>query len=103
MSEGTTTRPPARAATKRSKRPSIIWVIPLAAIAIGAWLAWDTLSKRGPAITISFDSAEGLQAGQSQLKFKDIVFGTVQSIELTPDHAHALVTIETTRQAEPLL
>jgi paraquat-inducible protein B len=42
------------------------------AIAIGGWLAWDTLSKRGPTITISFSTAEGLQAGQSQLKFKDI-------------------------------
>jgi paraquat-inducible protein B len=66
-------------------------------------LAWDTLSKRGPTITISFVTAEGLQAGQSQLKFKDIVFGTVKSLELTPDHSHVLVTIATTRGAEPLL
>ncbi len=80
-----------------------MWLIPLVAVAIGGWLAWNTLSKRGPTITLSFDNAEGLQAGQSQLKFKDIVFGTVKSIELTPDHARALVTIETTRQAEPLL
>jgi paraquat-inducible protein B len=73
------------------------------AIAIGAWLAWDTLSKRGPTIKVSFESAEGLQAGQSQLKFKDIVFGTVQGPVLTPDHSRVLVTIATTRQAEPLL
>ena len=67
-----------------------MWLIPLVAVAIGGWLAWNTLSKRGPTITLSFDNAEGLQAGQSQLKFKDIVFGTVKSIELTPDHARAL-------------
>ncbi len=35
---------------------------------------------------VTFDNAEGLQAGQSQLKFKDIVFGTVKSLDLTPDH-----------------
>jgi paraquat-inducible protein B len=81
----------------------VIWAIPLLAIAIGGWLAWDTLSKRGPTITISFVSAEGLQAGQSQLKFKDIVLGTVQSLTLTPDHTRVLVKIATTRQAEPLL
>jgi paraquat-inducible protein B len=73
------------------------------AVAIGAWLAWDTFSKRGPTITVSFETAEGLQPGQSQLKFKDIVFGTVQSLTLTPDHSRVLVTIATTRQAEPLL
>jgi paraquat-inducible protein B len=80
-----------------------MWLIPLLAIAIGGWLAWDTLSKRGPTITLSFEDAEGLQAGQSQLKFKDIVLGTVKTLDLTPDHIRVLVKIETTRQAESLL
>ena len=93
----------AHAATRRTRRLSVIWVIPLVALAIGAWLAWDTLSKEGPTVTVTFDSAEGLQPGQSQLKFKDIVFGTVKSLELAPDHTHVVVTIATTRQAEPLL
>jgi len=92
-----------RATTRRSRRVPVIWVIPLVAVAIGAWLAWDTLSKEGPTIRISFDSGEGLQAGQSQLKFKDIVFGTVKSLELAPDHTHVVVTVATTHQAKPLL
>src|SRR5215469_15970075 len=74
-----------QAVARRSRRFSIIWIVPLVAVAIGAWLAWDTLSKEGPTIEISFESGEGLQAGQSQLKFKDIVFGTVKSLELAPD------------------
>jgi paraquat-inducible protein B len=93
----------ARAATRRTRRVSVIWLIPLVAVAIGAWLAWDTLSKEGPTITITFNSGEGLQAGQSQLKYKDIVFGTVKSLELAPDHSHVIVTLATTHQAEPLL
>ena len=92
-----------RATTRRSRRISVIWVIPLVAVAIGGWLAWDTWSKEGPTIRISFDSGEGLQAGQSQLKFKDIVFGTVKSLELAPDHTHVVVTVATTHQATPLL
>jgi len=103
MSESIEPPTPAQASTRRARRIPIIWVIPLIAIAIGAWLAWDTMSKRGPTITISFVSAEGLQAGQSQLKYKDIVFGTVKSFDLTPDHTRVLVSVETTRQAEPLL
>jgi paraquat-inducible protein B len=92
-----------RATTRRSRRISVIWIIPLVAVAIGAWLAWDTWSKEGPTIRISFDSGEGLQAGQSQLKFKDIVFGTVKSLELAPDHTHVVVTVATTHEATPLL
>ncbi len=89
--------------THRARRISLIWLIPLVAVAIGAWLAWDTLSKEGPTIRVSFNSAEGLQPGQSQLKFKDIVFGTVKGLDLAPDNTHVIVTIKTTREAEPLL
>jgi paraquat-inducible protein B len=92
-----------QATTRRSRRFSIIWIIPLVAVAIGAWLAWDTLSKEGPTIKISFESGEGLQAGQSQLKYKDIAFGTVKSLELSPDQTHVVVTVATTHQAEPLM
>ena len=93
----------ARATARRSRRLSVIWVIPLVALAIGAWLLWDTLSKEGPTITVTFDTAEGLQPGQSQLKFKDIVFGTVKSVALAPDRTHVVVTIATTHEATPLL
>src|SRR5204862_7081205 len=93
--------PPASA--RRSRRVSAIWIIPLVAVAIGAWLAWDTLSKEGPTIRISFESGEGLQAGQSQLKYKDIVFGTVKSLELAPDQTHVVVTVRTTHEAGPLM
>jgi paraquat-inducible protein B len=92
-----------RAGVRRSRRLPVIWTIPIVAIAIGAWLAWDTLSKEGPRIAISFEDAEGLQAGQSQLKFKDIVLGTVKSLEFTKDRRKVLVTIATTAQAEPFL
>ena len=92
-----------QAATHRSRRFSIIWIVPLVAVAVGAWLAWDTLSKEGPTIKISFESGEGLQAGQSQLKYKDIVFGTVKSLELAPDKTHVIVTVATTHEARPLL
>jgi paraquat-inducible protein B len=86
-----------QATTRRSRRIPVIWLIPLLAIAIGGWLAWD------PVITIRFESGEGLQPGQSQLKFKEIVFGTVQTLTLAPDKTHVVVTVATTRQAEPLL
>ena len=103
MSETISPPPRHTARARRSRRIPVIWLIPIIAIAIGGWLAWDTLSKEGPTITVTFDSAEGLQAGQSQLKFREIVLGTVKSLDLAPDHSHVIVTIATTRQAESLL
>src|SRR5437879_12020559 len=87
----------------RRRRIPLIWIVPLLTGLIAAWLAWDTFSKRGPTITISFDSAAGLTAGQSQLKYKNVVMGTVKSITVAPNLTKVTVTIETVREAEPLL
>jgi paraquat-inducible protein B len=92
-----------QAATRRSRRISAIWSIPLVAVAVAAWLVWDTLSKEGPTIEVSFAAAEGLEASKSQLKYKDIVFGTVTALRLSPDQSRVIVTIATTTQAKPLL
>src|SRR5262249_11677046 len=91
------------ASAHRRRRIPLAWLVPLMTLLIAAWLAWDTYSKRGPTITITFDAGHGLQAGQSQLKFKDVPMGTVKSVAITPDFANVVVTVETTREAEPLL
>ena len=81
----------------------LVWIVPAVTALIALWLAWDTYSKRGPTITVSFDSAGGLTAGQSQLKFKDVPMGTVKRVDIAPDLKKVVVTIETKREAEPLL
>jgi paraquat-inducible protein B len=91
------------AAKRRQRRIPLIWLVPLVTALIGAWLAWDTFSKRGPTITIEFTSAGGLTPGQSQLKFKDVPLGTVKSIDISPDLAKVIVKVETTHEAAPML
>lgn len=88
---------------RHSRRLPVIWLVPIVAILIGAWLAWDTLRKEGPTIVVTFEDAEGLQVGQSQLKYKDITLGTVKGLEFTRDRRHVLITIGTTAQAVPFL
>lgn len=98
----TTTSPPA-ARVERRRRISAIWLIPLATALIAIWLAWTTLSKRGPMITVVFQSAEGLTAGQSQVRYKDIPLGTVESIDISKDYGHVIVSARMTRSARRLL
>jgi len=91
------------AGVHRRRRIPLIWIVPILTGLIAIWLAWDTFSKKGPTITIAFDTAAGLTAGQSQLKYKNVVMGTVKSIIVSPDLTKVLVSIETVREAEPLL
>jgi paraquat-inducible protein B len=97
--------PPATVTTgaHRRFRLSMIWIIPLVTVAIGAFLAWHAISLRGPTITISFQTAEGLQAGQSHVKHKDVDMGTVSSIVLSKDLSRVIVTVDMNANAAPLL
>jgi paraquat-inducible protein B len=105
--DGVSDNPPpeAHVSTGRHRRWrfSMVWIIPIVTVAIGAWLAWHTLSQRGPTITITFQTAEGLQAGQSHVKHKDVDMGTVTGIALTKDLSRVDVTVEMKANAEPLL
>ncbi|SAK51940.1 paraquat-inducible protein [Caballeronia arationis] len=79
--------------------PSLVWVIPLVAALVGVLLVVKTVAGRGPTITISFVSAEGLEPGKTKLKYKDVDVGTVKTITLSKDHARVLVDVQLTKEA----
>jgi len=81
----------AEAVVEERQRISIVWIIPLVAILVGAFVAWRVLSSRGPEITISFKSADGLEAGKTKLKFKDVEVGLVEDVSLEPDLSGVIV------------
>ena len=60
--------------------PSIVWLIPLVAAFVGLYLAYWAWTQTGPTITIRFESAEGLEAGRTVLKYKDVKVGQVEAV-----------------------
>jgi paraquat-inducible protein B len=82
---------------------SLVWLIPLTAALIAAWLGWRTLSHEGPTIAISFRSADGLTAGQTKVKHMAVELGTVRSISLSRDMTHVVVRVAMRREAERIL
>lgn len=87
---------PVEARVVKRERWSLVWLVPLLALLIGAWLVYHTLSERGPRITIEFDTASGLQAGKTKVKFKDVVIGQVSTISLSENLDKVLVSAELT-------
>ncbi|HEV2700889.1 MAG TPA: MlaD family protein [Steroidobacteraceae bacterium] len=85
-------------AERAPRRLSVIWLAPAFALAVVAWLAWHTLMQRGPAITIRFTSAEGLTAGETEIRHKGVRVGTVDSFELSADLSEVLVHARMTRE-----
>lgn len=80
-----------------------IWLIPVVAAVISAWLGWRAISERGPRVTIAFASAEGLTAGQTKIRHKSVELGTVSSIDLAPDLSRVVVRADMKREAAPRL
>jgi paraquat-inducible protein B len=91
--------PEAAAVPKRRRGPQLVWIIPIVAALIGGWLAVKTLLERGPMITVSFKTGEGLEAGKTKLKYKDVEIGIVKAVTLAEDGSRVVATAELAKQA----
>ncbi|WP_054691827.1 MlaD family protein [Desulfosarcina cetonica] len=85
-------------AISRGRRFSIVWLIPLIAVLVGGWLAIKAWRESGPTITIMFKSAEGLVPGKTEIKYKDVTVGKVETIQLSEDLSQVLVTATMSRE-----
>ena len=95
--------PVSRAVPKRKTRISLVWVIPIVAAVIGAWVAVTRILGEGPKITIVFKSAEGLEAGKTKIEYNGVEVGTVTTIRLSDDHEKVIVTAEMAPKTEGFL
>ncbi len=91
------------AAKVRRSRISLVWLIPLVAAVIAAWLGYRTVSQEGTVVTLSFRSADGLVAGQTRVRHKAVELGQVETIRLSDDMSHVIVTVRMRREADPYL
>lgn len=82
---------------------SVIWLIPLVAVAIGAWLVYQNYAGRGPEIRVELQTAEGLVAGRTSVKLKDVDVGTVEEVRVTDDLQSVVVRARIEPWAEKYL
>lgn len=84
----------------RRRRISLVWLVPVVAALIGGWLAYKTISEAGPTIRISFETAEGLEAGKTKVRHKDVEIGTVDTVRFAEDLKHVIVTAKMVKEME---
>ncbi|CAM2139229.1 MULTISPECIES: intermembrane transport protein PqiB [Paraburkholderia] len=84
-------------------RMQIVWLVPVVALLIGGWLAAKAILEEGPTVTISFRNGDGLEAGKTKIKYKDVDIGIVKSVTLSPDHKRVIATGELVKDATSML
>jgi paraquat-inducible protein B len=92
--------PDSKTLAKKKTRLSLVWIIPIVAALIGAWVAVTTIMNQGPKITIVFRTAEGLEAGKTKIRYNGVDIGTVRSIQLTKDHERVIAIAEMAPKTE---
>ncbi|MEO5718852.1 MAG: MlaD family protein, partial [Chthoniobacterales bacterium] len=97
------TEPTLKPVVRKGRRLSPIWIIPILAAVLGAWLAWQYYAARGPAITVRFETAEGIVGGKTPVLCKNVTIGTVDKVRLTKDLKGVVVTMQMTSEATDLL
>src|SRR5208282_6341735 len=95
--------PDSRTVPRKQTRLSLVWIIPVLAAAVGAWVAVTRIMGEGPKITIVFESAEGLEAGKTKISYRGVDVGTVTAIRLSEDHQRVIATAQMTPRTEDFL
>lgn len=80
-----------------------IWIVPFIAMLVAGWLSYQYYAELGEEIRIVFPKNEGLNAGQSQIKYRDIQIGTVKKIVLQKDGDGVVVIARMDKLATPYL
>jgi paraquat-inducible protein B len=91
-----------RARIRRRRLFRLVWIVPALALAVTAYLVWDHVRTLGPEISIRFNDANGVRAGQTPIIYRGVPVGEVIDVTLTPDRDRALVRARLQKSAAPL-
>ena len=79
---------------------SLVWIVPIVALVVGAVLVVRALLQTGPQIVIEFRSGEGIEAGRTEVRFKEVVVGRVTGVSITPDRQKVRVSASLDRSVD---
>ena len=82
---------------------SIVWLVPVVAILIGGWLIYRTMAEKGPLVTITFRTAEGLEVGKTRVKYKSLDIGVVERLQFSDDFSRVEVRARLSKEAAHFL
>lgn len=82
---------------------SAIWLLPLIALGIAAWLMYQSLNDSGLSVTVAFNNGSGINVGKTPVIYQGIDVGHVQSLQLDDDLEGVTATLELSQQIAPLI
>jgi paraquat-inducible protein B len=91
--------PPPRVEPRNRLRLSLVWLVPLVAVLVGLGLVVRSWLAAGPEIVIEFRTAEGLEAGKTEVRYKEVPVGRLTQVKLSADRQRVLATVALDKSA----
>jgi paraquat-inducible protein B len=95
--------PQATVLRKKRMRISMVWIIPILAAVVAIGIAIQRVLSEGPTITVVFKVAQGIEAGKTFIKYKDVRIGQVTAVQLSEDYSKVLVKAKIAKHAAGLM
>lgn len=95
-----TDAPPPAPLVRQWHGPSLVWLVPIVALAVGLALLVRALLSTGPLVTIEFPSASGLRPGKTEVRYKEVVVGRVEAVTLSEQRDRVQVTVRLDRSVK---
>lgn len=86
-----------------TQRLSLVWLVPLLALGVSLGAAWQNYNDRGTLVTIIFENASGIKAGETTIKYRDVTIGEVEGVEFAEGLAEVLVHARIDKTVAPYL
>lgn len=83
---------------REQRWPSPVWLIPLVALLIGFWLLFQAWYERGPTVTVQFSSAEGIEPGKTEVRYRAVTVGKVKKLKLDNELKYIEAMIELNKE-----
>lgn len=84
---------------KNRLRLSLVWLVPLLALFVGLGLVARQVLETGPDIVIELRSGDGLEAGRTEVRYKEVAVGRVTRVRLSQDRQRVLVDVRLDKAA----
>ncbi len=85
MPAPTESQAPPPPAFRAAQRWNVVWVIPIIAVLVGMWMIWQHVRSHGPVVSVSFETADGIIAGKTEVRCRSVRVGFVKSVDLSDD------------------
>lgn len=88
---------------KQQRQISAVWIIPILALVMGAWMLFQYISSTGPQITLQLPTADGIEAGKTEIRALNVKVGVITQVTLSENYDHIIAKAQMNKDAERML